>query len=48
MPQVAPVNGTTTAVASKPQSATPVSTNTTQTANDYDFSSLTQGMFAKP
>ncbi|XP_045786247.1 ADP-ribosylation factor GTPase-activating protein AGD5-like [Trifolium pratense] len=46
--QVAPVNGTTTTAASKPQSATPVSSNTTNTVNDYDFSSLTQGMFAKP
>ncbi|KAI5420462.1 ADP-ribosylation factor GTPase-activating protein AGD5 isoform X1 [Lathyrus oleraceus] len=48
MAQVTPVNGAATAVASKPQSATPVSSTTTQTANDYDFSSLTQGMFAKP
>ncbi|GAU44354.1 hypothetical protein TSUD_371350 [Trifolium subterraneum] len=48
MSQVAPVNGTTTTAANKPQSATPVSSNTTKTANDYDFSSLTQGMFAKP
>ncbi|XP_058747327.1 ADP-ribosylation factor GTPase-activating protein AGD5-like isoform X1 [Vicia villosa] len=45
---MAPVNGAVTAVAGKPESATPVSSTTTQTANDYDFSSLTQGMFAKP
>ncbi|WJX93888.1 hypothetical protein P8452_75368 [Trifolium repens] len=48
MSQVAPVNGTTITAASNPQSATPVSSNNTKTANDYDFSSLTQGMFAKP
>ncbi|KAK2408474.1 putative ADP-ribosylation factor GTPase-activating protein AGD15 [Trifolium repens] len=48
MSQVAPINGTTTTAASNPQSATPVSSNNTKTANDYDFSSLTQGMFAKP
>ncbi|TKY66583.1 ADP-ribosylation factor GTPase-activating protein AGD5 [Spatholobus suberectus] len=48
MGQVAPVNGTTTTGASKPQSASPVSSTTSKTGNDYDFSSLTQGMFAKP
>ncbi|XP_020214580.1 ADP-ribosylation factor GTPase-activating protein AGD5 isoform X2 [Cajanus cajan] len=47
MGQVAPVNGTTTSGASKPQSASPVSSTTSKTGNDYDFSSLTQGMFAK-
>ena len=48
MAQVAPVNGPMTTEANKPQSANTVSSTTTQTANDYDFSSLTQGMFAKP
>ncbi|CAL1385410.1 unnamed protein product [Linum trigynum] len=44
------VNGaSTTAGASKPQSATPVvaSSNSSQTGKEYDFSSLTQGMFSK-
>ncbi|XP_019426106.1 PREDICTED: probable ADP-ribosylation factor GTPase-activating protein AGD5 isoform X2 [Lupinus angustifolius] len=45
--QVAPVNGMMTAGANKPQSAAPVSSTTSQSAKDYDFSSLTQGMFAK-
>ncbi len=47
MGQVDPVNGTMTTGVSKPQSAAPVSSTTSQTAKDYDFSSLTQGMFAK-
>ncbi|CAI0376105.1 unnamed protein product [Linum tenue] len=44
------VNGaSTTAGASKPQSATPVvaSSNSSQTGKEFDFSSLTQGMFSK-
>ncbi|KAK7405184.1 hypothetical protein VNO78_06383 [Psophocarpus tetragonolobus] len=45
--QISSVNGTTTTGASKPQSASPVSSNSSKTGNDYDFSSLTQGMFAK-
>ncbi|CAL0310130.1 unnamed protein product [Lupinus luteus] len=45
--QVAPVNGMMTAGANKPQSAAPVSSTTSHSAKDYDFSSLTQGMFAK-
>lgn len=48
MGQVGPVNGTMTMGASKPQSTTPVSSTTSKSAKDYDFSSLTQGMFAKP
>ncbi|KAI4333722.1 hypothetical protein L6164_018495 [Bauhinia variegata] len=49
MGQVAPVNGMMTTGASKPQSAAPVSSTSSQTGSgkDYDFSSLTQGMFAK-
>ncbi|RDY10683.1 putative ADP-ribosylation factor GTPase-activating protein AGD5 [Mucuna pruriens] len=47
MGQVAPVNGTTTTGVSKPESASPVSSTTSKTGSDYDFSSLTQGMFAK-
>ncbi|KAH1143231.1 hypothetical protein GLYMA_12G147400v4 [Glycine max] len=47
MGQVAPTNGTAPTGASKPQSASPVSSTTSKTGNDYDFSSLTQGMFAK-
>ncbi|KAF1866499.1 hypothetical protein Lal_00017882 [Lupinus albus] len=46
MVQVAPVNGMVTTGVNKPQSA-PVSSTTLQSAKDYDFSSLTQGMFAK-
>ncbi|CAJ1957012.1 unnamed protein product [Sphenostylis stenocarpa] len=43
-----PVNGMMTTVgASKPQAGAPVSSSTTQSAKDYDFSSLTHGMFAK-
>lgn len=35
--------------ASKPQSVSQVpSSSPSQTAKDYDFSSLTQGMFSKP
>ncbi|KAG5114251.1 hypothetical protein JHK82_037520 [Glycine max] len=42
-----PVNGMTMGV-SKPQSGAPaVSSTTSQSAKDYDFSSLTQGMFMK-
>ncbi|KAE9592937.1 putative Arf GTPase activating protein [Lupinus albus] len=48
MGQVAPVNGTMTTGVSKPQSAAaPASSTTSQKGKDYDFSSLTQGMFAK-
>ncbi|CAL0333786.1 unnamed protein product [Lupinus luteus] len=47
MGQVAPVNGTSTMGVSKPQSAAPVSSTTSQKGKDYDFSSLTQGMFGK-
>lgn len=46
MGQVGPVNGMMTMGASKPQS-TPVSSTTSKSAKEYDFSSLTQGMFAK-
>ncbi|XVF04089.1 hypothetical protein REPUB_Repub05bG0051600 [Reevesia pubescens] len=46
--QVTPANGVTTTGASKPQSASPVpSANSSQAAKDYDFSSLTHGMFTK-
>ena len=44
--QVGPVNGMMTVGANKPQS-TPVSSTTSKSAKEYDFSSLTQGMFAK-
>lgn len=50
MGQATPVNGAavTTGV-SRPQSASTVSSvPATQSGKDYDFSSLTQGMFAKP
>ncbi|KAH7546508.1 hypothetical protein FEM48_Zijuj01G0208200 [Ziziphus jujuba var. spinosa] len=48
MGQVAPANGVATSAASKTQSPSPVpSASPTQTGKDYDFSSLTQGMFAK-
>ena len=48
MGQATPVNGATTAGVSKPQSTSTVSSvPPTQSAKDYDFSSLTQGMFAK-
>ncbi|XP_022717030.1 probable ADP-ribosylation factor GTPase-activating protein AGD5 isoform X2 [Durio zibethinus] len=46
--QVTPVNGVATTGASKPQSASPIpSGNSSQSGKDYDFSSLTQGMFTK-
>ncbi|KAK8643875.1 hypothetical protein V6N13_013152 [Hibiscus sabdariffa] len=46
--QVTPQNGVATTGASKPQSASPVPTvNSSQSGKDYDFSSLTQGMFTK-
>jgi hypothetical protein len=49
MGQATPVNGATTAGVSKPQPASTVSSvPATQSGKDYDFSSLTQGMFAKP
>ncbi|XP_062168748.1 ADP-ribosylation factor GTPase-activating protein AGD5 isoform X1 [Alnus glutinosa] len=49
MGQATPVNGATTTGVSKPQSASTVSSvPPTQSGKDYDFSSLTQGMFAKP
>lgn len=51
MPQVGPVNGMTNAGVNKTQSPAPTSAATsatsTQMGKDYDFSSLTQGMFAK-
>lgn len=47
MGQGAPSNGVATANVSKPASASPA-TPPTQSGKDYDFSSLTQGMFSKP
>lgn len=49
MGQVTPATGGTSTGASKTQSAAPVSSGGTkmQTGKDYDFSSLTQGMFSK-
>ena len=48
MGQASPVNGATTTGVSKPQSTSTVSSvPPTQLAKDYDFSSFTQGMFAK-
>ncbi|XP_021288672.1 probable ADP-ribosylation factor GTPase-activating protein AGD5 [Herrania umbratica] len=49
MGQVTPTNGVATSGAtSKPQSASTVSSvNSSQAGKDYDFSSLTQGMFTK-
>ncbi|VVA29607.1 PREDICTED: probable ADP-ribosylation factor [Prunus dulcis] len=48
MAQVNPVNGARNDGANKTQSPSPVSSATSaQSAKDYDFSSLTQGMFAK-
>ncbi|GAV85360.1 ArfGap domain-containing protein, partial [Cephalotus follicularis] len=48
MGQAAPSNGVTSSGASKPQSASPVSsTASSQSVKDYDFSSLTHGMFSK-
>ncbi|XVF70398.1 hypothetical protein PTKIN_Ptkin11bG0158300 [Pterospermum kingtungense] len=43
--QATPANGVASAAASKPQSASLVSANSS--GKDYDFSSLTQGMFTK-
>lgn len=49
MSQNAPVNGFTPSGAKKLQSASQVSsTSPAQTGNDYDFSSLTKGLFSKP
>ncbi|GMJ15919.1 NEVERSHED, ARF-GAP domain 5 [Hibiscus trionum] len=46
--QVTPANGVATTGASKPESASPIpSANSSQSGKDYDFSSLTQGMFTK-
>ncbi|XWS11099.1 hypothetical protein CRYUN_Cryun38cG0054600 [Craigia yunnanensis] len=46
--QVTPANGVATTGASKPQSASSVPlSNSSQSGKDYDFSSLTQGMFTK-
>ncbi|XP_039032485.1 ADP-ribosylation factor GTPase-activating protein AGD5-like [Hibiscus syriacus] len=46
--QVTPANGVAMTGASKPQQASPVtSANSSQSGKDYDFSSLTQGMFTK-
>lgn len=47
MGQVAPINGVATTSVSRPPSASPV-TPPTQPGKDYDFSSLTHGMFSKP
>ncbi|KAG8658061.1 ADP-ribosylation factor GTPase-activating protein AGD5 isoform X1 [Manihot esculenta] len=48
MGQVTPANGVTMTGASKPQSGAPISSeNASQSGKDYDFSSLTQGMFSK-
>lgn len=48
MGQVAPVNGAASTGGSKPQPAAPASSTPSQsTGKDYDFSSLTQGMFSK-
>ncbi|GMY31665.1 ADP-ribosylation factor GTPase-activating protein AGD5 [Fagus crenata] len=48
MGQAAPVNGAPTTGVSKPQSAsTASSVPPTQSGKEYDFSSLTQGMFTK-
>ncbi|KAE8677295.1 ADP-ribosylation factor GTPase-activating protein AGD5 isoform 3 [Hibiscus syriacus] len=46
--QVTPASGAATNGASKPKSASPVSsTNSSHTGEDYDFSSLTQRLFTK-
>ncbi|KAE8702263.1 ADP-ribosylation factor GTPase-activating protein AGD5 isoform 2 [Hibiscus syriacus] len=46
--KVTTATGAATNGSSKPQSASPVSsTNSPQTGKDYDFSSLTQGLFTK-
>lgn len=48
MGQNASGNGVTPLGITKPQSASPVaSASSTQTGKDFDFSSLTQGMFSK-
>ncbi|KAI4322886.1 hypothetical protein L6164_022537 [Bauhinia variegata] len=49
MGQVSSANGMMTAGVNKPQSTAPVSSTSSQTGSgkDYDFSSLTQGMFTK-
>ena len=51
MPQVSTVNGLANAGVNKTQSPAPTtaatSSTSTQKGKDYDFSSLTQGMFAK-
>lgn len=45
----APVNGASSVAVSKPQSASTVSSvPPAHSGKDYDFSSLTQGMFGKP
>ncbi|KAM1041538.1 hypothetical protein ACFX2I_030681 [Malus domestica] len=49
MAQVTPVNGVTNDGANKTHSPSPVSSSTSaESGKDYDFSSLTQLMFAKP
>ncbi|GLT74757.1 hypothetical protein SLA2020_465350 [Shorea laevis] len=46
--QATPVNGVATSATNKTQSTTPISTsNSSQSGKEYDFSSLTQGMFTK-
>lgn len=48
MGQVTPDNGAVTAGVNKPQSGAPVSSGkSSQSGKEYDFSSLTQGMFSK-
>lgn len=51
MEQVTPVNGVATPTTNKPQSASPVSSSSqstpSQSGKDYDFSSLTKGLFSK-
>ena len=49
MGQATPANGVKSSGASKTQQAAPVSSGGTkiQAGKDYDFSSLTQGMFSK-
>ncbi|KAL5548012.1 hypothetical protein UlMin_003243 [Ulmus minor] len=47
--QANPANGSINGGANKAQTASPIpSGSLTQTGKDYDFSSLTQGMFSKP
>ncbi|KAJ4977289.1 hypothetical protein NE237_002395 [Protea cynaroides] len=43
-----PTNGVTTTGVNRPSSASSVSSVTPQSTKEYDFSSLTQGMFSKP